>query len=97
MVAAVTGKQRKAVAALVKARADVDMPDADGMTATHFAAMNLDAKTLKLLVNAKAAVCQQNKAGLSPLELVRQKNVAANAKCLEILEEAAAACATNEV
>lgn len=63
---------RTAIRALLKRHADVNAPQADGMTALHWAAYFDDLETAKLLVEAKANVSATNRYGVTPLSLACQ-------------------------
>ena len=54
---------------LLKQRADVDAPKADGMTALHWAAHLDDLEAAKLLLRSGAAVTVTNRYGVTPLWL----------------------------
>ena len=72
-----TEKSDRAVTrALLKQRADVNAPQADGMTALHWAAYRDDLETAKLLVEAKASVTVTNRYGVTPLSLACQNGCA---------------------
>src|SRR5437868_4980062 len=69
---------------LLKQHADVNAPQADGMTALHWAAYLDDLETAKLLVEAKADVKATNRYGVPPLSLACQNG---NAAIVELLLE----------
>jgi len=73
---------RVAIRALIKQRADVNAPQADGMTALHWAAYRDDLETARLLVEAKAEVKATNRYGVTPLSLACQNG---NAAIVELL------------
>ncbi len=73
---------RAGVRTLLKQRADVNVPQADGMTALHWAAHLDDVETAKLLVKAGAHVKAQNRYGVTPLSLACQNG---NADSVELL------------
>lgn len=73
---------RAAIRTLLKQRADVNAPQADGMTALHWAAYRDDLETAKLLVEAKADVKATNRYGVTPLSLACQNG---NAPIVELL------------
>jgi ankyrin repeat protein len=57
------------VRALIARHADVNGPQADGMTALHWAAYHDNLQTAKLLLDAKADVKAANRYGVTPLSL----------------------------
>ena len=63
---------RAVIRTLLKQHADVNAPQADGMTALHWAAYRDDLDTTKLLVEAKANVKATNRYGVTPLSLACQ-------------------------
>src|SRR5690242_20096732 len=60
---------RAAVRALLQRRADVNVPQVDGMTALHWAAYQDDLDSATLLVRAGANVKAANRYGITPLTL----------------------------
>jgi len=60
---------RAAVRALVQRRVDVNAPQADGMTALHWAAYQDDLESVELLVRGGANVKAANRYGITPLTL----------------------------
>jgi len=60
---------RAAVRAMVQRRADVNAPQADGMTALHWAAYQDDFESVELLVHGGANVKAANRYGITPLTL----------------------------
>src|SRR5262245_1592788 len=62
---------------LLKQRADVNAPQADGMSALHWAAYRDDIEAAKILVQANANVSATNRYGLTPLSLACQNGSAA--------------------
>jgi ankyrin repeat protein len=58
-----------AVRTLLQRRADVNAPQADGMTALHWAAYHDDVESVALLVRAGANVKAANRYGITPLTL----------------------------
>ena len=83
---------RATLRTLLKQHADVNAPQADGMTALHWAAYRGDFETAKLLVAAKANVSATNGYGVTPLSLVCQNG---DSNVVELLlEHGAAANAT---
>jgi ankyrin repeat protein len=73
---------RASIRALLKQHADVNAPQADGMTALHWAAYLDDSETAKLLVEAKANVSVTNHYGVTPLSLACQNG---NTAIVELL------------
>ena len=71
-----------AIRALLKRRADVDAPQADGMTALHWAAHRDDLQTARLLASARVSVT--NRFGVTPLSLACQNG---NTAMVELLLE----------
>jgi len=66
---AVEKQDPASVRTLLEQRADVNTPQADGMTALHWAARNDDLESAKLLVAAGANVKAENRYGVTPLTL----------------------------
>jgi ankyrin repeat protein len=64
---AVKDRNQAALVALLKQRADVNAPLADGTTAVHWAAQWDDLKTAELLIRAGAKVNAANRYGATPL------------------------------
>ncbi len=58
---------RATIRTLLKQRADVNAPQADGMTALHWAAYRDDLETAKALAVANANVMATNRYGVTPL------------------------------
>src|SRR5688572_245685 len=75
---------RTAIRTLLEQLADVNAPQADGMTALHWAAHHDDLETAKLLVEAKANVSAANRYGVTPLSLACENG---NAPIVELLLE----------
>ncbi len=73
-----------AIRTLLKQHADVNAPQADGMTALHWAAHLDDLETAKVLAEAKANVTVTNRYGVTPLSLACQNG---NASMVELLLE----------
>jgi ankyrin repeat protein len=73
---------RAAIRTLLKQRADVNVPQADGMTALHWAAYRDDLESAKALAEAKASVTVTNRYGVTPLSLACQNGSAAIAELL---------------
>jgi ankyrin repeat protein len=69
LVDAVKQRNRDTVRALLKQRADVNAPEADGMTALHWAVRGDDLETAQLLIRAGANVKAANRYGITPLSL----------------------------
>ena len=69
LVAAVKRGDHQAVRALIKERADVNAPEADGTTALHWAVQANDAELITALVRAGARVNAANRYGVKPLTL----------------------------
>ena len=63
---------RTVIRTLLEQRAAVNAPQADGMTALHWAAYRDDLETARLLVEAKANVSAANRYGVTPLSLACQ-------------------------
>src|SRR5580765_1965279 len=79
---AVEKMDRSAVRALLKQRAPVNTPQADGMTALHWAAYQDDLEIARLLVRAGANVKAANRYGVTPLSLACTNG---NAAMIEML------------
>jgi ankyrin repeat protein len=77
---AVEKNDHAAIRTLLKKRADVNAPQADGMTALHWAAYRDDLETAKLLVSAN--VNATNHYGVAPLSLACQNG---NTAMVELL------------
>jgi uncharacterized protein len=75
---------RARIRALLKQRVDVNTPQADGMTALHWAAYHDDLPMLELLVRAGADVKAINRYGITPLSLACTNG---NATMVELLLE----------
>src|SRR5438105_1972113 len=58
-----------AVRALIKARADVNAPEADGMTPLHWAALQKNLNAAHLLIQAGANAKSTTRFGITPLTL----------------------------
>jgi ankyrin repeat protein len=61
--------ERSKIRALLKQRVDVNTPQADGMTALHWATYHDDVELVTLLVRAGANVQAANRYGVTPLSL----------------------------
>ena len=81
---AVEKSDRSAIRALLKQRADVNAPQADGMTPLHWAAQLDELETAQLLVKAGASVQPTNHYGVMPLSLAC---VNGNTEMVELLLE----------
>src|SRR5262244_3199614 len=66
---AVKGEDATAVRALLRQKVDVNIPQADGATALHWAAYRNDVETMELLLRAGARVNAANVYGVTPLSL----------------------------
>jgi ankyrin repeat protein len=84
---AVEKLDRSRVRALLKQHADVNRPQADGMTALHWAAYQDDLELANLLVRAGAQVKAANRYGVTPLSLACTNG---NAPMVEMLLKAGA-------
>jgi ankyrin repeat protein len=78
---------RAAVRSLLRQKADVNTPQADGATAIHWAAYNNDLEMAELLVGAGANVRAANRDGATPLFLA---SVNGNGPMIEMLLNAGA-------
>ena len=67
---------------LLKSDLNIDTPQADGMTALHWAAFRGDLEIAKLLINANASVSVTTRYGVTPLSLACQNG---KAKLIELL------------
>lgn len=76
--------ERATIRTLLTQHADVDAPQADGMTALHWAAYLDDLEIAKVLVEANANVKATNRYGVTPLSLACQNG---NASIVELLLE----------
>ncbi len=76
-----------AVRALLEGRVEVNAPQADGMTALHWAAYRDDLETARLLVKAGAGVDATNHYGVAPLSLACENG---NTELVELLLAAGA-------
>ncbi|PYQ98851.1 MAG: hypothetical protein DMF97_11920 [Acidobacteria bacterium] len=74
---AVQRHDKQAVQALLKQRADVNVPQNDGATALHWSAYLEDAETTALLIRAGARVDTPNHYGITPLALASANGNAA--------------------
>jgi ankyrin repeat protein len=82
---AVKAGDSAAVRALVQRKANVNEPQADGMTALHWAARNDDLATARLLLRAGAKADAVNRFGLTPVAMAAQNGSGA---MLELLLKA---------
>ena len=89
---AAEGKNSAAVRALLQQKANVNAPQADGMTALHWAAYHDDLDIARLLVNARADAKSVNRYGVTPLSLACTNG---NTSIVELLLEAGADPNTN--
>ena len=78
---------RQAVRALLRERADVSVPQVDGMTALHWAAYHDDVEIVDLLLRAGADAKAANRYGVTPLSLACTN---ANGPMVELLLTAGA-------
>jgi ankyrin repeat protein len=69
LVRAVKTGDAVAVRALLKQRADVNVPEADGTTALHYAIQRNDPDTVDVLIRAGANVKAANRYGIAPLQV----------------------------
>jgi ankyrin repeat protein len=69
VLAAAKSGDRAALRSLLKQRADVNEPEADGMTALHWVVQADDAESAELLIRAGANVKATNRLGIGPLSL----------------------------
>jgi len=67
LVDAVRNHDKEAVRSLLKAHADVNMPEADGTSALHWAAHSNDLETAQLLLRAGANAKTASRYGVTPL------------------------------
>ena len=74
---AVKSGDREAVRTLLKSRADVNAPEADGTTALHWAVRADDLETARLLLSAGASAKASNRYGVTPLSLAATNGNAA--------------------
>lgn len=79
--------ERAAIRTLLKQRADVNAPQADGMTALHWTSYRDDFETARLLVKAGANVNATNQYGVVPLSLACENG---NTELVELLLAAGA-------
>jgi uncharacterized protein len=84
---AAESKNSAAVRALLEQKANVNAPQADGMTALHWATYHDDSETAKLLIAAGADVKAANRYGVTPLSLACQSG---NGGIVDLLLEAGA-------
>src|ERR1700722_8175288 len=67
LVDAVKNHDKDAVRALVKEHVDVNVPEADGTSALHWAAHSNDLETVQLLIRAGANAKAVSRYGVTPL------------------------------
>ena len=84
---AVQAMDRLSVRALLEAAADVNAPQADGMTALHWAALRDDADVARLLLESGARASAANRYGVTPLTLACTNG---NGELVEMLLDAGA-------
>src|SRR3954451_9482876 len=82
---AVENRDAHAVSAVLEKKTDVNAPQADGMTALHWAAHYDDASTVKCLISAGAEAKATNRYGVTPLTLACTNG---NTKVVEMLLDA---------
>ena len=87
LVEAVKNNNREAIQRLLKSRADVNVPEADGTTALHWAVRAGAADTVRLLLRAGAKAGAANRYGVTPLSLAATNGDAAT---IEMLVDAGA-------
>ncbi len=87
VVEAAKDDNREAVRLLVKQHADVNAPEADGMTALHWAVRANDTELTQLLIRAGANAKAANRYGITPLSLAATNG---NAGLIEMLLKAGA-------
>ncbi len=79
---AMEARDRDAVRNLLDQNADPNAPQADGMTALHWAAHHDDADAVKLLIDAGADASARNRYGVTPLALACTNGNAAIVRAL---------------
>ena len=77
LVDAVKRQDSAEIAALVKARVDVNAPHPDGTTALHWASYHDDVRTVETLIRAGANVNKATDAGITPLWIACSTNASA--------------------
>src|SRR2546426_4750217 len=87
LIEAVKKADKVAVRALLQQQIDVNLPEADGMTALHWAARLDDLQTADLLIRAGANAKAANRYGVTPLSLASADG---NAAMIEQLLKAGA-------
>ena len=87
LVDAVKSGDRDAALALLAQQADVNLPDADGTTALHWAVQQNDLDLVQRLIRAGARVNAKNDYGSTPMS---EAAIVASAPLLEVLLEAGA-------
>src|SRR5687767_2619427 len=73
LIDAVKRGDTSALGTLLKQKADVNAPTADGTTALHWAAHRNDLKAAELLIRAGANAKAANRYGVTPLSLAAEK------------------------
>jgi len=84
---AIENKNSTAIRALLEQKVNVNAPQADGMTALHWATYHDDTETVKLLIAAGADAKAANRFGVTPLSLACASG---NTAIVELLLEAGA-------
>ena len=74
--------ERASIRTLLKQHADVNLPQADGMTALHWASLRDDFETAKVLLGAKAKANATNRYSTTPLSLACQNGSTAMVELL---------------
>jgi len=82
LVDAVKNHDKAAIRALLKEHADVNLPEADGTTALHWAVHSNDLETTELLIRAGANVKAENRYGVAPLSEAANYGTAALVEAL---------------
>jgi ankyrin repeat protein len=82
LIEAIKSGNTASVRALLKTRANVNTPEADGMTALHWAVRANDVETVRLLIRAGANAKASSRYGITPLSLAALNRNAAVAEML---------------